>query len=50
MKQIQEPSNIEVTSAATTAVADITESSENLYLLYDFGYSSSTNFQMNPID
>ena len=30
MAQIQEPSNIDVTSAATAAVADITESSENL--------------------
>ena len=50
MEQIQEPSNIEVTSAATTAVAGKTESSENLFLLCDFGCSSSKNFQMNPID
>ena len=50
MQHIQESSNIEVTSAATAAVADVTESSENLCLLCDFGYSSSTNFQMNPLD
>ena len=50
MEQIQEPSNIEVTSAATAAVADITISSENLCLLCDFGYSSYANFQINPID
>ena len=50
MAQIQEPSNIDVTSATTAAVADITESSENLCLLCDFGYSSFTNFQINPID
>ena len=46
----EEPSNIEVTSATTAAVTDITESSENLCMLCDLGYSSSTNFQMNPID
>ena len=37
-----------MTSAATAA--DIMESSENLCLPYDFGYISSTNFQMNSID
>ena len=48
MEQNQEPSNIDVTSAAIAA--DITESSENLCLQCDLGYSSSTNIQMNPID